>query len=92
MAKEQHCDLLIVQDLRMQARYAVKAPARKAQVGHLVRFETFEDTVLGRVLDLTHCSVTGDYLRCAYLLGPVYEAREIYCIAWEASRETPLSG
>lgn len=75
-------DLLIVKyDDRL---FVVEAPTHEADVGDLVEFSIGYKLALGEVIDKMFCTKGEDEYRCVGRMNPIYPARRIYKVRWEA--------
>lgn len=82
MDKQEFYELLVVS--HEGKLYVVKAPSHVANQGDLVEFAPGLTRVMGEVADKLFCTTDSDEYRCISKIVPIYPARRIYKMRWEA--------
>lgn len=83
MAKDDYCDLLIVD--HESTAFVVEAPAFEADPGDLVHFQDpFGFLQLGKVIDKMGASTEGDTYRCMAAVKTICQGLAVYKASWVA--------
>lgn len=82
METAEYCDLLIVR--ANESLYVVEAPNFQTELNDLIEFAPAFNLILGTVVDKMFVEKNGEVYRCIGCTQPIYQARRVYKVHWEA--------